>query len=237
MRAVNLLPRETKQPRKRLSVVGQLALVAPFVVAGLLVAGLPARELEREQQPLDAAGPPGRARVAAGARAHEPQQNPALASEQQLRIAALGAALQSRLVWDRVLREISAVLPADVWLTTMSAKAPELPATVPTAATAAPAASTTPASTTTTDTTATTTTATTTTTAAAPPPAPAAPQPMTFAGYTYSQEGVARLLSRLAVVPALQNVKLVSSTRDQAVAGQTVVTFSIEADVRPEETG
>jgi len=39
MRAVNLLPRETKQPRKRLTVVGQLALVAPFVVAGLLAAG------------------------------------------------------------------------------------------------------------------------------------------------------------------------------------------------------
>ena len=148
-------------------------------------------------------------------------------------MAALGAALQSRLVWDRVLRQISAVLPADVWLTTMSAKAPELPVTVPTAATAAPAASTTP---TTTDTTATTTTAATTT-AAAPPAAPvAAPQPMTFAGFTYSQEGVARLLSRLAVVPALQNVKLVSST-ETSVAGQTVVSFAIEADVRPEETG
>ena len=59
---------------------------------------------------------------------------------------------------------------------------------------------------------------------------------MTFAGYTYSQEGVARLLSRLAVVPALENVQLVSST-ETIVAGQTVVSFSIEADVRPEETG
>jgi len=59
---------------------------------------------------------------------------------------------------------------------------------------------------------------------------------MTFAGFTYSQEGVARLLSRLAVVPSLQNVQLVSST-ETAVSGQTVVSFSIEADVRPEETG
>ena len=59
---------------------------------------------------------------------------------------------------------------------------------------------------------------------------------MTFAGYTYSQEGVARLLSRLAVVPALQNVKLVSSS-ETTVGGQTVVSFSIEADVRPQETG
>ena len=138
-------------------------------------------------------------------------------------------------VWDRVLREISAVLPADVWLSTMSAKAPELPVTVPTAAAAAPTGSTPPPSATTTDTTATTTTPTTTTTAA-PPPAPTAPQPMTFAGYTYSQEGVARLLGRLAVVPALQNVKLVSSTQT-TVGDQTVISFSIEADVRPEETG
>ena len=54
-------------------------------------------------------------------------------------------------------------------------------------------------------------------------------QPLTIAGYTYSQEGVARLLSRLAVVPALQHVKLVSSTQT-TVGGQTVVSFSIQAD-------
>ena len=60
---------------------------------------------------------------------------------------------------------------------------------------------------------------------------------MTFAGYTYSQEGVARLLSRLAVVPALQNVKLVSSARDRPWGTRRVISFSIEADVRPQETG
>jgi Tfp pilus assembly protein PilN len=59
---------------------------------------------------------------------------------------------------------------------------------------------------------------------------------MTFAGYTYSQEGVARLLSRLAVVPALENVKLVSSTQ-ATVGDQQAISFSIQADVRPEETG
>jgi Tfp pilus assembly protein PilN len=235
MRAVNLLPRETKQPRKRLTVVGQLTLVAPFVVAGLLAAGymLASSSVNSHRSTLQALQDELASMPAPKLSA--PQQNPALASEQQLRIAALGAALQSRLVWDRVLREISAVLPADVWLTTMSAKAPEVPATVPTQTTAAPAGSTTSPSTTTTGTTTTTTTATTTTAAAAAP-APSAAQPMTFAGYTYSQEGVARLLSRLAVVPALDNVKLVSSTQTK-VGDQTVVNFSIEADVRPEETG
>jgi hypothetical protein len=59
---------------------------------------------------------------------------------------------------------------------------------------------------------------------------------MSFAGYTYSQEGVARLLSRLAVVPALENVKLVQSSQAE-VNGQSVVSFSIQADVRPQETG
>jgi Tfp pilus assembly protein PilN len=230
MRAVNLLPRETKQPRKRLSPVGQLALVAPFVVAGLLVAGflLASSNVNSKQSTLQALQ--DELASLPTPKAAEPQQNPALASERQLRIAALGAALQSRLVWDRVLREISAVLPSDVWLSTMSAKAPELPTAVPVAA---PPASATPGSTTPTDTTATTTT--TTTTAAAPTP-PSAPQPMTFVGYTYSQEGVARLLSRLAVVPSLENVQLVSSTQT-TVGDQTVISFSIEADVRPEETG
>jgi Tfp pilus assembly protein PilN len=229
MRAVNLLPRETKQPRKRLTVAGQLALVAPFVVAGLLAAGylLSTSSVNSKRSTLHALQDELASLPAPKTR--EPQQNPALASERQLRIATLGAALQSRLVWDRVFREISAVLPADVWLTTMSAQTPQTPTTVPTTTTATPAPSSP------TSTTGTTTTATTT--AAAPTPAPApATGPMTFAGYTYSQEGVARLLSRLAVVPALQNVKLVSSS-EATVGGQTVVTFSIEADVRPQETG
>ena len=138
MRAVNLLPRETKQPRKRLTVVGQLALVAPFVVAGLLAAAylLASSSVNSNRSTLQALQDELASLPTPAAR--EPQQNPALASERQLRVAALGAALQSRLVWDRVLRQISAVLPADVWLTTMSAKAPELPVTVPTATTAAP---------------------------------------------------------------------------------------------------
>lgn len=226
MRAVNLLPRETKQPRKRLTVVGQLALVAPFVVAGLLAAGylLSTSSVNSKRSTLQALQDELASLPAPETR--EPQQNPALAAERQLRIATLGAALQSRLVWDRVFREISAVLPSDVWLTTMSAQTPQTPTTVPTATTATPAPSS-----------PTSTTGTTTTTTAAPTPAPApATGPMTFAGYTYSQEGVARLLSRLAVVPALQNVKLVSSS-EATVGGQTVVTFSIEADVRPQETG
>jgi len=57
------------------------------------------------------------------------------------------------------------------------------------------------------------------------------PTQFAITGRTYSHDGVARLLSRLQVVPDLQNVTLVSSTLDK-VAGQDVVQFSIVADLR-----
>jgi Tfp pilus assembly protein PilN len=57
------------------------------------------------------------------------------------------------------------------------------------------------------------------------------PTQFSITGRTYSHDGVARLLSRLQVIPDLQNVTLVSSTRDE-VAGQPVVQFNIVADIR-----
>jgi Tfp pilus assembly protein PilN len=220
MRAVNLLPpREAKRSRKRLTVVAQLALVSPFVVGSLLVAGylLASSKVNDNKATLEAL----QGELAAlPAPAPEPQVNPELASQRDQRIAALSGVLQGRLGWDRVLRQISAVLPGDVWLTTLSAKSPQAPIA------AAPA---------TTSTTTSTTTTGAGTTTPAPPPAPA-PGPLTLAGYTYSQEGVARFLSRLAVVPALQDVKLLQSSQ-ATVAGQVVVSFSIQANVRPQETG
>jgi len=234
MRAVNLLPVEPKRARKAPGVVTQLAIVAPFVVAGLLLAGylLSSSQVNSKKATLKALQDELAAIPKPEAQA---QQNPALASEKGLRIATLSATLQSRLVWDRVLREVSAVLPGDVWLTLLSAETPEVPAPV-SATPVAPAAggtSTTPAAPTGT---ATTTTPATTTTAAAAPPPPPATGPMNIQGYTYSHEGVARLLSRLQVVPALQGVKLVSSSQS-TVNGQTVIAFTIQADVRPQETG
>ena len=52
----------------------------------------------------------------------------------------------------------------------------------------------------------------------------------TIQGRTYSHDGVARLLSRLQVVPDLTNVQLISSTRS-TVANQPVVEFTIAADI------
>jgi Tfp pilus assembly protein PilN len=58
-----------------------------------------------------------------------------------------------------------------------------------------------------------------------------APSEFTIAGYTYSHDGVARLLSRLQVVPDLQDVTLVSSTLSK-VGALNVVQFQIVADLR-----
>ncbi len=208
MRAVNLLPKEVKRQRKRPSPVAQLAIVSPFLVGSLVAAGylLSSSKVNDKRTTLDAL----QAEVAA-LPAPKPQQptNAALAVERDQRIGALGTALQGRLAWDRILRDISAVLPSDVWLTTLSAQAPAPPA---------PPATTTPSSGT-----------------PAPAPAPTA-TPMSIVGYTYSQEGVARLLTRLAVIPDLQGVKLISSVQT-SVAGRDVYSFSIQAGIKPEVTG
>jgi hypothetical protein len=52
-----------------------------------------------------------------------------------------------------------------------------------------------------------------------------------MAGYTYSHDAVARLLTRLSVIPDLNNVWLERSLRTKLV-GRPVITFTIKADVR-----
>jgi Tfp pilus assembly protein PilN len=224
MRAVNLLPREEpKRRNKRMTAGVQLAIVAPFLVVSLLAAGYLLASskvndnratLKALQEALASIPPPVTA----------PPENAELALQRDQRIAALGAALQSRIAWDRVLRQISSVLPEDVWLTTLTASSPQAPAPPPPAPT--------PTETAPTDAAPTETLGGSTTTPApvTPPPAPSA-APLTISGYTYSQEGVARFLTRLAVIPELETVKLLQSVQ-ATVSGQFVVQFSIEAGVR-----
>lgn len=114
----------------------------------------------------------------------------ALDQEKSSRISALSAALAGRLAWDRVLREVSLVLPDDVWLTSLSAQAPA---------------------------------------AAASPTAAAG---FAINGRTYSQDGVARLLARLAIVPHLANVTLQHSSSTTSQTGRKVVEFTINASVK-----
>jgi Tfp pilus assembly protein PilN len=200
MRAVNLLPRDTKQGglgRPTTPVlVGVCALV---LVVALLGADymMQSGKVANEQQKLDAlqAKVEGLPPAPSGP---SPAQTE-LAGEHSARVTALSSALANRVAWDRVFREFSLVLPDDVWLTTLTAHAPVSPGAASTG-TSTPASSTTPTE-------------------------------FVISGNTYSHDGVARLLSRLQVIPDLQNVTLVSSTLTK-VGGQDVVSFQIAADIR-----
>jgi Tfp pilus assembly protein PilN len=198
MRAVNLLPREPVQSgfeRSNLPVLGGgcAALLAAAALAAAFM--MQSGKVSREQGRLDTL----QARVAAlppiptGPTSAESK----LAGQHNGRLAAVTAALGTRVSWDRVFREFSLVLPDDVWLTSLSVQSPVSPAATTTA------------------------------------PAPTSGQPTGFViqGHTYSHDGVARLLSRLQLIPDLQNVTLVSSTLGEA-EGQSVVEFSIAASIR-----
>ena len=191
MRAVNLLPRDevkrsfAKNRGVAFGAAGGMALVTTLLVTMAMGAGGAAGEKQAE---LDAL----RAQVAAIPRApiQDRDADTALAADKAARVGALSAALTSRIAWDRVLRQVSLVLPEDVWLTSLSATSPP--------AVAGPS-----------------------TTAAG----------FTLVGSTYSQNGVARFLSRLSVIPELAHVRLQSSQTAQ-VQQRELVQFTILADVR-----
>lgn len=197
MRAVNLLPRD-EAPRsfeaKRgvvFGAAGGTALVTMLLVTMAIGASGVANEKRAE---LDAL----RLQVAAipVVPLEDTSKEDAFAAEKGARVGALSAALADRVAWDRVLRQVSLVLPEDVWLTNLSAAAPD------------PAA----------------------------PVAGAAPG-LSLMGSTYSQNGVARFLARLAVIPDLVNVRLQSS-QSALVGSRDLVTFTILSDVRaPSATG
>ena len=188
MRAVNLLPRDDARTRSRQTnpvvlggVIAGVAATAIIAAAFLTVSAGVADKQERldaAQAELDATPVPPPADTSAAT----------LQQEKGQRVVALSTALAKRVAWDRILRELSLVLPEDVWLTTMSAKAPSEVAD--------------------------------------------APAGFTLTGKTYSHDGVARLLSRLAVVPHLSAVQLQHSSVTPTEAGRPVVEFSIQALIK-----
>src|SRR2546423_6113496 len=133
MRAVNRLPRDERRrggpsipTPVALSAIGGFTLM--FAVLGLLFVSAHGTvktrrlELAQKQQELAAIPVPAQSRL---------QQQDALVADKQARVTALNAALAKRIAWDRVLREFALVLPDDVWLMNMTAKAPTLPTTAP----------------------------------------------------------------------------------------------------------
>jgi Tfp pilus assembly protein PilN len=212
VRAVNLLPRDVggRSSRRSLSPVALVALFGAAVIATALSAGfVHARSmLDAKQTELEAA------KVELAVTPKPPRNakkaDNGLAAERAQRADALGAAYSKRVAWDRVLRRFSLVLPDDIWLTGLTANAPGASGSVPTSS-----SSSTPAP-------------------ASGAPAAGAPTAFVVTGYAYSHEGVARLLSRLEVVPDLTNVQLQTSAR-QTLGAAKIVQFTIVADIRTED--
>jgi Tfp pilus assembly protein PilN len=198
MRAVNLLPKDEVRvitTTQKIAVgagTGGAVIMTALLAMTFLGASSKVHDSQLELDDLRAQ----LALIPAPAPGPTPGQS-ALASQEQPRAAAVTAALQRRVAWDRIMRQLSLVLPEDVWLSKLSAKSPVSPAA--TLAASAPSGSTTPTL-------------------------------MTIDGYTYSHDAVARLLSRLAVVPDLRNVTLQGSTLTK-VGRQSVVHFTILADL------
>jgi Tfp pilus assembly protein PilN len=196
MQAVNLLPRDDPNRRTKTNVpvvVGVAGAVLSTALLGMMFMSASGAVHDRQQQ-LDtlraelAVVPPPVQQSSAQA---------GLVDEQKARVAAVAIAMSGRVAWDRVLREVTLVLPEDVWLLSLAGVSP--------VSSGGAAASTSTSG---------------------------VPTGFTLDGYTYSQDGVARVLSRLMVVPDLSNVQLSSSSMTK-VGTQNIVQFTIVANVRP----
>jgi Tfp pilus assembly protein PilN len=188
MRAVNLLPLHARTGRRRpptaaLAVAGAGVLAASLLAVGYFSTTGNVDTREQELAALEQ-------QLAAARSAAKPRPDQTgLAAQRDQRFTALNDALAKRLPWDRILREVSLVMPDDVWLSSLAAGG------------STPTDSATPTA-----------------------------QTVTFTGFTYSQESVARMLTRLALVPEIANVKLQSSAVTE-VGSQQIYGFTILADL------
>jgi Tfp pilus assembly protein PilN len=207
MRAVNLLPKEfaaRKSLREEdpavvvgsaLAVVVIIALGGAFLVAHGNASGqqkrLTAARLELAKLSLrNTTTTPPKKPVVPITPILPP---PAIVGEEAAWLTAVSSTLSQRIAWDRLLREVSLVMPDDVTLTSLTMSAPAAAGAIPAA-----------------------------------PPAVATAQGFVIDGSAYSYPSVARLLTRLALVPDLSNVTLTSTSSDLTSG----VTFSITAAVK-----
>jgi Tfp pilus assembly protein PilN len=200
MRAFDLLPKE--QVRSAVDRRVGVAQIAIAVVAVVALGALGALFLTTDSSLKDKRSESAQleAQLAAlqvQARERSSGGTSGLEGERLARTTALATALSGRVAWDRLLRDISLVLPSDVFLTALTVQSPT-PAVAPAAAVA-----------------------------------PAGGTPVThfaIAGSTDEQQDVALLLSRLAILPELSGVQLVSSLRGD----EGDIVFTINAAVRHE---
>jgi hypothetical protein len=206
MRAVNLLPKDANKSARSISREDPAVVVGSALGAVVLVALAGGfmnvhSKVNHNQKLLDGARAEY-AQVSAEVAQREPVKTttvkpkviipvPSVTSEEGPRLAAVSAALDARIAWDRILREFSLVLPSDVSVQSVSLQAPDPNSTgAPTGQTA---------------------------------------QGFSIQGHAFSHDGVARLLSRLMLIPDLENVTLGSSDADPSSGA---VSFSIAASIK-----
>ena len=207
MRAVNLLPKDSARragPPVPTAVAATVigGLVLVSLMVSVLLLSAHGKVKSRELELAQKQAELAAIPVPAQSRL---QQQDALVADKSARVAALNAALSKRIAWDRVLREFALVLPDDVWLLSLSATAPSSAAATPVAGTSSTSSSSTPIL--------------------------GGQLGFSIEGYTYSHDAVARLLTRLAIVPDLQQVQLISSQQAK-LGNRTIIHFKISANVR-----
>jgi Tfp pilus assembly protein PilN len=204
MRAVNLLPRQQiERKRERPNAVILVASIGGAAVVLALVAGflVANRSVARQRQSLATAHAVLAVTPVHHLSATTQAFRQTVLTDREQRSLALDSALGKRVAWDRILRRFALVLPDDVWLTSLQGTVPLDSSTTATAIATTPSA------------------------------LPAMPTALTISGYTYTQDGVARLLERLSVIPDLKNVQLQNS-QAALVGGQEVIQFTIVSDIR-----
>ena len=198
MRAVNLLPRDLQQHKSfreedpavvigsALGVIVIIALAASFYVAHGKANAQQARltKAQLELAALSQKKPTQPKPVKPSVPITPIVPPPAVTGEEASWLSAVSTNLSQRIAFDRVLRDVSLVIPDDVTLSSMTLSAPLTAVAVP----------------------------------GVPPPASS--QGFVIAGTAFSYDSVARLLSRLALVPDLSAVTL-TSTGSQAAAGSS----------------
>jgi Tfp pilus assembly protein PilN len=214
MRAVNLLPRDLQNVKSirhedpavvigsALGVIVMIALGSAFFVAHGKAG---ARQVQLTQARLQLAQlsqqKPKPKPVHPSAPITPIVPPPAVTGQEASWLSAVSTNLSQRIAWDRVLREVSLVVPDDVTLT-------QLTMTAPTPASEA---------------------------AAAAPGATTSSQGFVILGTAFSYDSVARLLSRLALVPDLSDVNLASTGSGAAPGSASApgsgVQFNITATI------
>jgi Tfp pilus assembly protein PilN len=221
MRAVNLLPAPRIEQRQDDSQSLARTNKAIAIAAGLLLAFVTAAvgfafvhersAVNDRQSTLDGL----QAKVARTHAATEPSA--AVATKKQAHLAAVKSAASGRRAWDDLLDQLARVMPSGASLETLQADDGAGTSSASTASTSTSGTPTTPS-----------TSSSTSATASA---TGAAPTSFVVTGHARSQATVAQALDRLALIPALSDVALQSTQRDD-VAGQNAVQFTIGANLR-----